>query len=350
MVIQADGAGNFYLGDAQYGNFDILAPTKNFLKGHPNSSISAEITALCTAAGLNFRLVLPQVEFDTNANILGKVLLAFGSSTDTIDDRFIFRYCNGGGSSLSYAAMFNNSGFTGTANNNPDSTNNIARIGQQADFTVPKSWSDSENNSAMEALPEFAPGSRSPLSWLGVANSESLTLMALQYIYSSDIQLMYVWHAGRLDNVTTDFGYYTSQIQNQSVLLARTGTGTAFRTVIVNYVQGRTGDDVRLCDFQNDGDFTTVCSDAQTPTGRWATDPAVFDDDSSLSYPTQGDLRNFVFSDGTFFTGELVTISGGTLPAGFNNWVALATNNTFDSSIDQWTATKTPLMQVYSTQ
>ncbi len=338
MAIYSDSIGNHFLGDCIYGNHRIDYPTISHLRAHPINTISSELTALCTTAGLNFRNVLPQADWDTGA--LGKSLLTFGGNSDSIDDRYCFNSTNffssgsNGGASGTHLIMYNDSGYTLT-NNNLSITNAVLGLSNSNPPVATSTGTGTYNGNAFQSPQNTA--FNTPIYVVGCSDGESLALAFYQHQLNTNTWNMRFYYAGILEDINSNYNYYSQNSQSSSVL---------FSTIHVNNFTttwGLTGGHRisgagKLLLTTGDAQYPIVCADGQTPTTQWATDMYVFDDNPSLGYPAMGKVRNLLLAQGTFTIGKPVRISPSVYPdAGFNAWLPVGTF-----------AGKTVLMRCYS--
>lgn len=338
MVIYADAIGNYFLGDCIYANHRVDYPTVNHLQAFPIGGISAELTALCTTAGLKFRNVLGQSFFDsllTSTN-LRNVLLFFGASDDSIDDRYTFKANWGGGvtaagtSSDGAVELFNNSGSTNTTNNLGLNTNRLfaSEIPTSSGYGLtggitPLNW----------GINFFL---NSNLWFAGVSDGKSLGLFTYQYDFVNNTYRTNFHYAGLLDSVNTGFNYYSQNNITKSIALSGGRIDLSGNDILNgrHYIASAS----KYILSTGDAQYPIVCADGQSPTPTWATDFYVFDNNATLGYPAMGKVRNMLLAQGTFTIGKPVRIDPTVYPdAGFNCWLPVGTF-----------AGKTALMRCYS--
>lgn len=329
MAIYSDNNGNFFLGDCIYANHNINYPSVNFLQAHPHSSISAELTDLCTQSGLKFRNVISQATADTNALISDTILLTFGANSDNIDDRYTFvtngflSGSSGGTASSPPVGLFNDSGFVGTTTYS--TTNSLAGLGTSNNSPVVTSsyiyFSDSIH--ALTEIDFYNSNIHSILQWAGVCDGESLGLFAHIKRFTDNRDQYIFYYAGQLIDVNTNNNYYSASAITKSVLcctinrIAYTPTPNTSMGV-GHYISNSP----KLALTTGDAIYPIVCSDGQSPTAQWATDFYVFDNDSTLGFPVIGRVRNLLLATGNFTIGKPVRIQGTTQPDnGFNAWL-----------------------------
>lgn len=330
MTIYSDNAGNKFLGNCIYANHSINYPSVNFLQAHPHSSISAELTALLTASGLQYRNVLSQANFDSTGTI-NKLICAFAPSVDTIDDRYALFvqhfFVNGNNGFFNRdVIMFNNSGYTGV--DTVSMTNSVAGVysnfatsgglNELTSFTLVGFSYDFETQDSL----------RSAIYWCGVADNSSLCLFSIQYNLSTrNIIRTHFAYAGLLSDVNSNFNYYDQNINTKSILMSSTTTDNSSPTLFPNvYVAHYIVNAHKLALTTGDAQYPIACSDGQTPTAQWATDMYVFDDNATLGYPAIGRVRNLLLAQGTYTIGKPVRIQGSVMPDnGFNCWLPVGT-------------------------
>jgi hypothetical protein len=345
MTIYNDNAGNKFLGDCIYANHNVSYSSVNFLQAHPHSSISAELTDLCTQSGLKFRDVISQATADTNARIGNTIVLTFGANSDDIDDRYTFvtngflSGTSGGSASSPPVGLFNNFGFVGTTTYS--NTNSLAGLGfsnnQPTISTSNISFSDSLN--ALTGIDFYNNSAYSILQWAGVCDGESLGLFAYIKRLTDNREQYIFYYAGQLIDVNTNNDYYSASKITSSILccvvnrVSFTPTPTTLMGV-GHYISNAP----KLALTTGDAQYSIACSDGQNPTAQWATDFYVFDNNDSFGYPAIGRVRNLLLAQGDYTIGKPVKISGTVQPDnGFNAWLPVGTF-----------AGKTVLMRCYS--
>lgn len=314
MAIQQIGS-TYFLGDAQYGTFNVSYPNVSYLEGFLHSGISAELTALCTDSGLSFRNVLPQSDFDA---YLAKVFLSFGANGD-IDDRYFFG-TNGyttQNNSNHPVPMFNNNGYTLT-NNNFSSTNRI-------------SWSSNwlGNSYGMRLDTVNIGTTASNIFWLGSANSNALALVNYQYKFNVNSYVVNFWYAGLLDNPNTDFAYYSANNMTKSLTMAgQYDSSTAvYQNLNGNHFIASARKDLLKTGF---AEYALNGSSSQ-----WSGDFLPHDNNVTLDYPTIGEASLLRVLEGSYTIGKPAKVTGDT--AG-RAWLP----------VGQWTANRVLAMEVYS--
>ena len=213
MTIFFDAAGFKYFGDCQWGTLNIDYPTQYYFEATPTHvvnagkpGISASLTNLCTQAGLLFRNVLPQAEFDARMgtiNTLGNII-SFGAAGD-IDDRYSFGAgrTDGGQGSQNFVQFYNDSGSTNLLSTvNESLTNRLAVLAanSRASFGV-------------------ASATASPVHWCGASDGTYLALFLYRRNWAANTANSGFFYAGLLDEVNTNFNYYNANNISRSILL-----------------------------------------------------------------------------------------------------------------------------------
>ena len=334
MTIVSDGQGNHFLGDCIYANHDIGYPAIDYLEAFPVTGLSAEITALCTAAGLNYRNVMSQASMDTDFTtdvVSGKSILRFGAAADTIDDRYsincyrAFTNAGGGGVGTEPAiTLFNDSGDTSITETPSDhnDTNVIATTIQNRavpwNFVVPST-------------------TRTDLQFAATATDNSLGIVVYQKDLATDTDYINFMYAGLLTNNNTNFNYYDASNITKSFLLffyegddgSVTG-GQEGKHYIANAQKSalETGR----------ANYTITCTVGGPPAGNFSTKAYFFDDNATIGNPAMGIGENLLLATGSFTKGKPVVINTTEKPdTGHNHWLPIGT----------W-AGKTLLFRVYS--
>lgn len=311
----------YYLGDVKYGTFNVSYPAISYLEAFPHNAISAEISALCTAAGLSFRNVLPQASFDS---YLGNVaILAFGANGD-IDDRYtleILSYDNNSSTSSTASIaknskLYNDSGYVPT-NNSMSSTNLLARQGNR---TQVSQFGLGFNTGAINLT-------SSGIQWMGCANANALSLVATQYDFLTNEQTVNFWYAGLLENVQTDFNYYSTNNISKSLLI-----GGRFKPSSVTYMGGTHYINSAMKVVLQSGFAEYSLSGS---TSQWSGDFLVHDDNSVIGYPTIGEASLLRVLEGTYTIGKPAQLTGD-VPNRL--WLPIGT----------WTTNRTLAVEVYS--
>jgi hypothetical protein len=320
MTIYSDAIDNKFLGDCIWANNDINYPTTKFLQAHPHSDVSAELTALLTASGLQFRNVLSQASFDSGAS--NSSLLTFGTISDTINDRYNFQCANfvgvglNGGGSGTLIQMYNDTGYTAT-NNTFSATNSIFGLSNMPS-TISSNGVGSFQGLGFQAKTD----SNSFIQCVGVANNESLVLFFYQYNFTSNNFRTALYYAGTVDAVNTNFSYYDANITTKSIAMCIRTENNFYTSGREIFIAHRIANTAKYCLTTGDAQYPIVCADGQNPTSQWATDFYVFDNNSTLGFPAIGRVRNLLLAQGTYTIGKPVKIQGSAMPdAGFNRWI-----------------------------
>lgn len=235
-TIFSDGQGNFFLGQVSFANHSLAYPTTNYFKCIDHSEISLGIQQLCDAAGLIYRDLLPQADFDAmlTTNNYDKIFLYFGTSSD-INDRFSFCGTVGDGNSgstpihggfgtYSPCSMYDDSGGRITGSDYDDSgTGILIECGNQILST--------QNSDRFNALGMETPTTnRSTIYWTGHATNKSLALFVYQYRFGVADPIRYgFYYAGEpVFTNTNGGGFYSGNIKNRAVCLASTSGDNNF--------------------------------------------------------------------------------------------------------------------------
>ena len=218
MTIFFDAAGFKYFGDCQWGTLNIDYPTQYYFEATPTHvvnagkpGISASLTNLCTQAGLLFRNVLPQAEFDARMgtiNTLGNII-SFGAAGD-IDDRYSFGAgrTDGGSGSQHFVQFYNDSGST-----NLLSTVNESLTNRLAVLTASGATTNSKASFGV------ASATASPVHWCGASDGTYLALFLYRRNWAANTANSGFFYAGLLDEVNTNFNYYNANNISRSILL-----------------------------------------------------------------------------------------------------------------------------------
>jgi hypothetical protein len=318
MPIYSDNIGNKFLGDCVWSNHDPSYPGVEFLNALPHSNLSAELTSLCSAAGLLYRDIRTQGSIDANS---GAPLINFGAIGD-IDDRYAFAhnafYGGGSNSIFSWVYLANNSGTTFTQDTPITSTTTTTNI-------LAKLSQTSVNTGAIRGLEWVSGSTYSPPVWAGVCDGYSLGLFNYQHILNQNRPKAYHYlYAGQLEDLNTDYADYGSSVINRSIIISG-----YYATLDTTYLNSRTfsmllahyiGSTAKLCLTSGVAQFEISCLDGQTPSSQWATHLHVFDNDGSRGFPRIGRVRNMLLASGFYQIGQPVRISGDSLPDAGNNW------------------------------
>jgi hypothetical protein len=329
MTIYSDGVGNKFLGDCIYANHNLNYPTIKFLQAFPKEGISAELALLCDSAGLQYRDIYPQnlLLDGSTAGIELYNLIAFGTSPDSINDRyaFIFNQFNTDFAGISDVGsyLYNNSGFTGVGSGPmPVTTNNIARV-RNREIT---------SQGFRPATGTDGP-TRSNVFFAGVTDGFSLALFYTRYFFANNpvnqnMASSSFYYAGTLADVNTGFNYYSENIMTRSILFSGYAGINTFDAGSFPPIAGghRINNVPNLTLQTGDARYPIVCADAQTPTSQWATDFYVFHNSATLGYPAMGRVRNLLLAEGSYTLGKVVKIQGTAMPdAGQNSWLPVGT-------------------------
>lgn len=315
-TVYSDALNNKFLGNCRFGNHDINYSSTNYLKSVSYTSFSADTSSLLSASGLLFRNVVSQSVINgwVSNSVSGFPLyFAFGAEGD-IDDRFVFGIDNG---AFTYEGitLWNNSGFPGTTDLNINAANMLGFLGDVGYV----SWDVGTPHTSLE--------------FVICASNQSVAMLWHQTNLSTGAIKTMFRYAGRLLDVNPNFSYYNASESTKSILIAHSGyssvdlrgghyISSAFKQTL------ETGDAV----------YSIACTGGTpTPTGQWATDMYVFDNNPTLGYPAIGRVQNLLLGVGTYTYLKPVQLI--TAPdAGSNLWLPVGTY-----------AGRTLLMRCYAT-
>lgn len=302
MAIYSDGAGIKYLGDCQWGTNNVSYPTQSYLQAYPHNDISAELTNLCTNAGLSFRNVSSQASLDAlqpNNN-----LLLFGANGD-INDRYLFHIGDwDSNTSLNGVHVYDNLGYSGAISSN--------RLYYQGN-TLNSAASSIAGN--IRLTPFQSDSTYSSIHWVGASDGSYLSLCLSQQNFGSNVFRFNFLYAGLLADVNSNYNYYSADNNSKSIcFLAFSGSG--------NVVQGAHYISNAAKNILTSGDamYPIVCSDSQSPTAQWATDFYAFDNNAALGYPAMGKVRGMLLGVGSYTTGKPVKLQGSVIPDNGSPW------------------------------
>ena len=306
MAIFSDSAGFKYMGDCQWGTLNLVYPTQSYLQAHPHSSVSAELTALCTQSGLAFRNVLSQANFDIFPS--GSCLLWFGSGG--IDDRYLFYLANWGASfgAGSGVYFYNDSGSTQTATGTASAINKLYHLSHE--INGGSSGGDSWLWNIFGAT-----SSIQEANWVGSSDGSYLALACSQRNFGANSATLNLLYAGLLGSVNTGYNYYSADNSTKSIGFTRFSRYSSVVNgshYIVNAGKSllQTGDAI----------YSIACSDGQTPGAQWATDFYAFDNNATLGYPAIGRVRGMLLGIGAYTLGKPVKIQGSVFPDNGSPW------------------------------
>lgn len=321
MTIFSDAAGFRYFGDCQWGTLNINYPTQYYLEALPTANIdaarpgiSAALTNLCSQAGLSYRNVATQANFDT---ILGTTtsltFLWFGPNGD-IDDRYTFGFARSdgnGGNHVGALSVFNNSGSTSTTQTSIAHT--VNRL-----FYLAHPLNSVNNYLVSFGIPS---STISPMYWVGASDGQYLALFTFQRNWATSQVKTNFFYAGQLANVNTGFNYYNANNITKTIALCRLGVQSVSDAITDTVTGGHYIANAAKETLQTgDAAYSIVCSDGQTPTSQWATDMYVFDNNTTLGFPAMGRVRGMLLGTGTYTLGKPVKIQGSVFPDGGSPW------------------------------
>lgn len=309
---------NHYIGDCIYANHDINFKTLDYLLSEEDSNISAELTELCTNAGLNFRNVAPQAAFNSGTSDF--TLLTFAADSDTINSRYTFDKVNsvvGASSPFSDgSSIYNDIGYEPT-NNSLSSSNKIIYA----------------QNS--QSYPRVTTGGNVITQWAGVANSDCLALFSYSVSKSVPTNYSYhFWYAGVLGDINTNFNYYSNNQQTKSVCFYFANINGSYTYYGGKHFIANTEKNLLQT---GKAAYSIVCSDAQIPNSQWATTFYAYDDDTSIGDPIIGRVQNLLVAQGTYNIAKPVQLNTPVGDGGSNFWLPVGSF-----------ADKTVLMRCYS--
>ena len=348
-LINSDGQGNYFLhpGSPLFANHSINYPSVNYFKGVPHSEISLGLTDLVGAAGLTFRNVLSQADFDQMLTTFAydKVFLYFGASGD-LDDRYTFAGTVGdgnvgnvptnNGTSACAATMYNDLGAELTGNDYDTRLLGLNRALIECGNQIFPSL-DSLRNGAIEAVP--AAIDRSELSWVGHATSKSLTLFCYQRWFDdvTNVVKYGFFHAGEpIYTNTNQSGYYSTDIKNRAIILSATSgaqnvdtdnidrSQTAYNINAKHYIVTSQKDCLRT----GAADFSIVCDAGSPPQPpaqptEWSTGAYFSDNDGPKGDPKMCRMGYGIMAtddEVSFFKlGKPEKIVSTYFPEGYNN-------------------------------
>ena len=200
MTIFSDAAGFKYMGDCQWGTLNINYPSQSYLEAHPTSSVSAELTSLGTTAGLAFRDVAAQSDFDQRVGSANPLhFLWFGINGD-INDRYSFGIGNwlvgNYGSNIGLLGIYNDSGSTNTIPASSFSAiNRLYYLGSSVNSVT----------GVNQAAFGFPSGTISPVYWVGASDGQYLSLFTYQRNFAGNAARTSFFYSGQLADINTGF-------------------------------------------------------------------------------------------------------------------------------------------------
>lgn len=356
FLINTDGQGNYFMDTVAFANHSINYPSDNYFKCVSHSEISSAITALMSSAGLLFRNVLPQADFDNMLNIFEyqKVFCYFGTSGD-LDDRYTFAGTVGGGNvgnvptnggtSTCAATMYNDLGAELTGNDYDTRLGGLNRaLIECGNEIVPTR--NSLRNTAIECVTPTT--DRSEIYWTGHATSKSMALFCYQRWFDNPSNLIKYgfWYAGEpVFTNTNQGGYYSNDIKNRAIVLSCANGDHLIddddidRSRNEYQVNGKHYIVTAQKDFLRTGkaDFTLTCDAAAPPQPppqptQWSTGAYFYDNDGAKGDPRICRAGNMIMAtDDTtnfFKIGRPEKIVSAYFPEGYNNpnvaWLPVA--------------------------
>lgn len=186
------------------------------------------------------------------------------------------------------------------------------------------------------------------IDYAACINSKSLALQTLTVsdnrsnTLSASARFTYM---GKLEDVNNNFNYYSAGVINHCILIyLYMNNNLSFSSAsLVGIDSSRSKQSHYIVSAQKEllqtGDaiYPIACSNGATPTGQWATDMYVFDNNPDLGYPCIGRVPNMLLGVGTFTylkPVELITAPD----AGSNLWLP----------VGSWGGSRTLLMRCYS--
>jgi hypothetical protein len=317
MTIFTDAVGNKFLGDCIWANHSISYPTTKYLQSFHVLNASSGLTSLMASASMP-SVVSGEATFNyypVNAGV-GE-FLQFSFTGDTINNRYrmganVWKNDTVGGDTPSVRVYSD-----GLASNwymsNQDIVNSI----------FPRNILYFKN--------EIIEPVYDKVYITAVADGYSVGIFMTQHKLDSNTPYYsFFWYIGMLDDVNTNFNYYSLNNYTKSV-----GLSGWQGNIVGGHFSGVTAKNLLQT---GDAQYPIVCADSQTPTSQWATDFYVFDNNATLGYPAIGRVRNLLLATGSYTIGKPVKIQGSAMPdAGFNRWLPVGI----------W-GDKTVLMRCYS--
>lgn len=345
MTTYSDGIGNHFIGNVGFSNYNNSFPDAEFFVADELTNFSADLTSICTSAGLLFRNVISQSVIDdylANATLngapnLSRTLLHFGPAGD-INDRFGIGI-HAGASSGSITgggpvSLYNNSGSTNTSNTIDESTNLLCRAG----FNTGVYGINGGIRRISFSKAGVSGGTFSPIYYCGVANSSSLALYITQFRYSNASGQAGIFsqfsYAGIMSDLNTTSSYYNASVSTSAVIFSG-GYISSDNTTVMPTINGRhhIGGTSKFPLETNDALYPITCSGNQMASHAY-----IFDNDPSRNYPCMGRAPNLMLANGYYVVGKPVKILSSTPDAGQNSWLPVGV---FGG--------KTMLMRCYST-
>lgn len=348
MATFSDGIGNYYIGNVSFSNFNPSFPNFEYTIADTLSNFTADLTSICTSAGLKFRNIVSQATIDaylanptlsTSPN-LSRTLINFAAQEDNIDDRYGLGM-NAGTSSVTSsggcATLFNNSGSTNVTN----AFNETANLLSRTSF-ISGSYGIGGGSLTLNFLKTDIGTLNTPIYYCGVANNQSLALYFCQQrftntSYQSGRMSLFVY-AGIMSDVNTLMGRYNANIISKSILF--TGGRSTFADLanmpIINsrhYIDGASQTLLEL-------DVAQYPITGTDGTSQSCSHAYVFDIDPSRSDPCMGRAPNLMLANygGLYKEGRPVKVLS-CPDAGHNSWIPVGIF-----------ARKVMLMRCYSTQ
>jgi hypothetical protein len=297
MAIFTDSIGNKFIGNAVWANHDLSYQTKFLTSGIPRTMFTSELNSLFTALNYQNKLVYSGT-WDTNLYDMYEWRSAF--DTESTFRRYGIRSDNAyalynlyNGSNVNFTVAGMGGDRVGVMLGSTFTTQGVELIACATETTLCTLFFNSDKTNGR----------------LSFGNNT--------HLFS---------YTGLLEDVNTNFNYYSANNMTKSIGLGLTGG--------LHMI----GNDMKSILTTGDAQYPIVCADSQTPTAQWATDFYVFDNNSSLGFPAIGRVKNLLLATGSYTLGKPVKIQGSAMPdAGFNRWLPVTT-----------LAGKTVLMRCYS--
>lgn len=332
MVINSDAINNYFIGDCSFANHYPGEAAYSFFKGQAIRDLNVDLASMMTS--LSYEDVSISGTWSTFAPTF-TTQFTFPGDPKVPDSNFRRNYI-----SFSADDMYTRGdGVTSSVSLIPqirflleDNTNeNFYLLGSDTPIRYhplgqgigatgfPYSWRNAGENFKFED-----PTLGTTLTVSVCADAKSFGI----YVYGGAFDDKYVggtlYYWGIVDNLNTTNNYYDLKYGNGYVFICCQGISDGTTTDTACVVQHWIKNEMAIALATGDAQYSIVCSDAQTPTGNWASDCIIFDDDATLGYPAIGKAPNILLADGTYTYGEIVKITGGVTPdAGQNSWIAV---------------------------
>jgi len=285
--IFSDAAGNKYLGDCRWGNFDINYPSTSYLLSRGGTGLSNDLNTALSQIEANYSELVSQANLDSPPSSWS-IYLRWSAAND-LDS-----------SATNKRIVWFSERFSTSYRMQPSLYNNTTT-----------SLASSLVNTLIYPNGPSATSPSVPSQYSFCFSANSISIVRTEQTLPSSRPGLFMY-TGMLESVNTNFDYYTAHNYRKYVLITGNIGGGAG---VVHYVTS-----AKNCLNSGRATYEISCSDGQTPTSQWATDMWVYDNNEALGFPVIGRVPNMLLGVGTYTYLKPVKIVGSVFPDNGSPW------------------------------